>query len=213
MISVQRRMWDKIYKKKTFHPLYLKESKFAKECIKYFPKNSKILEVGCGLGRDAIFFAKNGHEVVALDFSKEALKIAKRDAKKRKTTSLIFLCSDMSNGFGFKDASFDVVFANLSLQYFLEEVTRSIFNEIMRVLKKKGLLCARCRSIKDPLYGRGKLVEKNVYILDGHLRRFFSKNYLKGKLKGKFKIDKLETERIEFEEEMWVFVKIIAQKL
>ena len=36
----------------------------------------RVLEVGCGTGRDAIFLAQCGHEVHALDLSEEALRIA-----------------------------------------------------------------------------------------------------------------------------------------
>jgi ubiquinone/menaquinone biosynthesis C-methylase UbiE len=209
----QKKLWDKIYKEETFHPLYLRESKFAKECIKYLPKNSKILELGCGLGKDAIFFAKRGHFVVALDFSKEAIKKAKENAKKQKIKNIVFINRDIGKKFNFRDLSFDVVYANLSLHYFTEEITEKIFGEIARVLKKKGLFCAQCRSIKDPLYGKGELVEKNIYILNGHLRHFFCKKELKEKLKKKFKIKKLQTEKIKFKNEIWMFVKVIAEKI
>lgn len=213
MFFDQKKLWNKIYKEDTFHPLYLRESKFAKECIKYFPKNFKILELGCGLGKDAIFFAKRGHFVVALDFSKEAIRRAKENAKKQKIKNIVFINRDISKKFNFRDFSFDVVYANLSLHYFTEKVTKKIFGEIARVLKKKGLFCAQCRSIKDPLYGKGELVERNIYILNGHLRHFFSEKDFKEKLKKKFKIKRLQTEKIKFKNEIWVLVKVIAEKI
>ena len=50
-------------------------SNFGLECYKEFKKHgvNKILELGCGQGRDAIFFAFNGIDVVAIDSSHVAI--------------------------------------------------------------------------------------------------------------------------------------------
>lgn len=44
--------------------------------IKDMPKNGKILDVGCGSGRDSKFFLGKGYDVIAIDASKELCKIA-----------------------------------------------------------------------------------------------------------------------------------------
>ena len=41
--------------------------------MKYFAESKKILDLACGDGRNAIFWAKMGYEVYAVDFSAEAL--------------------------------------------------------------------------------------------------------------------------------------------
>ena len=41
--------------------------------MKYFAESKKILDLECGDGRNAIFGAKMGYEVYAVDFSTEAL--------------------------------------------------------------------------------------------------------------------------------------------
>ncbi len=40
-----------------------------------------VLELGCGDGRDAIFLAKNGFDVTAMDFSPTAIKMAKKNVE------------------------------------------------------------------------------------------------------------------------------------
>ena len=42
----------------------------------------KVLELGCGTGTDAIWLAKNGFEVTAVDVSDIAISIAEKSAKK-----------------------------------------------------------------------------------------------------------------------------------
>ena len=52
--------------------------------VDWFNKNSKkkkILVPGCGIGHDALFLARKGHDVYALDFSNEAIKSLSRRAE------------------------------------------------------------------------------------------------------------------------------------
>ena len=41
---------------------------------KKIDKNSKIIDIGCGNGRDSFFFSKNDLKVTAIDISKNAIK-------------------------------------------------------------------------------------------------------------------------------------------
>ena len=208
MVYNQKKLWDEIFRRRA----YLETSKFAKESVKYFPKEAKILDLGCGVGGDSIFFAKKGYKVIGVDFSKEALKKAKENAKSFKIKNVTFVYQDISKRLKFENASFDVVYARLSIHYFTDKVTERIFKEIKRILKPGGIFCACCKSIKDPLYGKGKMIEKDMYVLDGHIRHFFSEKYFKEKLKGKFKILKLWSGKTKFYKEKSAFVKVIAER-
>ena len=54
----------------------LEASQPAKDTLKTLQKKNikKIVELGAGLGRDTIFFAKNSIHVSALDYSQTAIK-------------------------------------------------------------------------------------------------------------------------------------------
>ncbi len=41
--------------------------KIREKFLSYVPKNSLILDVGCGTGRDAKYFIENGHRIVGID--------------------------------------------------------------------------------------------------------------------------------------------------
>lgn len=43
----------------------------------YLSPHSKILDAGCGSGRDTKYFLDHGHDVVAIDASKEMVKLAR----------------------------------------------------------------------------------------------------------------------------------------
>ena len=56
-----------------------------------------LLEIGAGHSRDATFFASNGIEVEALDYSVVAVEILDKMAKKKKTANKITnLCCQQS---------------------------------------------------------------------------------------------------------------------
>lgn len=48
------------------------------------PKGKKIIELGCGTGKGALFFLRSGYPVTASDISKNSLLILKEQAKKNK---------------------------------------------------------------------------------------------------------------------------------
>ena len=82
--------------------------------------------------------------------------------------------------------SYDAVYSHLSLQYFKNNKTTKIFDDIYYLLKPKGLLLFKIKSTDDDLCGKGRMIEKDMYYLQ-HIRHFFSKEYIKEKLP-RFKI-------------------------
>ena len=70
--------WNNLYSKKDYFgigPTIL--AVYAKKILdKYSLKN--ILELGCGQGRDSIYFAKLGYNIVALDLSENAIKFIEK---------------------------------------------------------------------------------------------------------------------------------------
>ena len=68
-------IWDKVYSNDS--AFFGKDpSNFAQICYREFKKYriKKLLELGCGQGRDTIFFGSNGLNVHAIDSSKTAIE-------------------------------------------------------------------------------------------------------------------------------------------
>ena len=91
-----------------------------------------ILELGAGHGRDTLFFASNGIEVDALDYSATAIKILDKMAKEKRLPiqAQIF---NVNNSLPFPDNYFDAVYSHmlLNMRFSLHEL-HFIFSEIRR---------------------------------------------------------------------------------
>ncbi|WP_156298959.1 class I SAM-dependent DNA methyltransferase [Streptobacillus canis] len=103
--------------------------KFLKSFSK--KKKMKVLDLGCGTGTMANFFAKDGHDVVAVDISEDMIEIANT---KFNNVNIDFKVGDITkesfgNDFDLIMCNFDTVnyFHDLkSLQSFLEIVKNSL---------------------------------------------------------------------------------------
>jgi len=148
-----------------------------------------LLDLGCGIGVDSLYFAQKGIDVTAVDFSDSGIKHLNKVIEKNNIKNIHTIQKDIQN-LGFPPNSFDVIYTYLSLHYFNDKSTSRIFDDLFEILKVHGLFFIKCKAIDDPLYGQGEKVEENMYIRDGHVRHFFSEQYMKEKLH-KFDIVKI----------------------
>jgi len=206
----QREHWDELHAKGAVDHLSENPSPFTYEVAQLLSPHQKILELGCGVGNDSNYFAQLSHKVLATDFSKVAIE---KNRELYNNDNLTFEVLDTSHTFPFKNNSYDLVYARLSLHYFTDEVTHQIFEQITRVLKNGGLLAFVCKSTDDPKYGKGKMIECDMYERDGHIRHFFSKDYAEKLLEDKFQIITLEEGEEEFYSDISSFIKVIARKI
>lgn len=144
--------------------------------IKKHPRATTLLDLGCGAGQDAVYFASKGLQVTALDFSETSIQRVPKNIKNLQVACLDIctLCP--------KPNSFDIIYAHLSLHYFDDTTTTQIFERLYYALKQGGLIFIKCKSTDDALYGLGEKIEADMFCLDNHVRHFFSKAYMKEKL-------------------------------
>ena len=115
----------------------------AKKAIELFKEHKikKIIELGAGLGRDTIFFAKNSIHVEALDYSPSAIKVINEKAEKQNLSNYISTkIFDIRKKIPFKDNSVDACFSHMLYCMALTNIElESLNNEICRVLKPNGI--------------------------------------------------------------------------
>ncbi len=93
----------------------------------------KVLDLGCGLGRHSILFAKTGFQVSALDLSVDATNHLKKWAKDE-NLAVDVKNADMLN-LPYEDNTFDALFAMHVISHTDTENFKKILNEMTRVLK------------------------------------------------------------------------------
>lgn len=121
-----------------------------------FPMNTKVVEFGCGEGRDSIFLAKSGFNVTAVDVAPSAIQRAKEWATEEKT-EVDFQVNDVTALQGIPDDSFDLGVNVGCLQMFPEsEDRKKHFSEAFRILKPGAtyFLCNMAAVTQDELEER-----------------------------------------------------------
>ncbi len=151
-----------------------KPSIFAETAVTYFPKSGKVLELGAGQGQDSRFFAERGYEVVSTDLERSALDLSEQKLSPGLASKITLRQVDLRENLPFNDASFDIVYAHLSLHYFDAEVTGRVFGEIRRVLRPGGVLAFFANSTSDPEYGTGEQLEPDYFRIGSMAKRYFS---------------------------------------
>lgn len=182
-------IWDKVYSNDS--SFFGEEpSNFALICYEDFIKYrvKRLLELGCGQGRDTIFFATNGLDVHAIDSSKVAIEnIYQKIREKKIPLKLrhVRATRDLPFGNSYFDAIYSHMFYNMC---FTDEELKSLFIESNRVLRNNGLFYFSVRSDNDVLYNKGKKIDSNIYEINGFQIRFFNIPQIKSFLRNYFEI-------------------------
>lgn len=139
--------------------------------------NLKILEAGCGSGIMSAYLARK-NKTTLLDFSPDALKIAKRNFMQNRTLGE-FIRGNILD-IPFLDNSFDIVWNQGVLEHFKDPAPA--MKEMMRVTKKGGYVVIFIPVFLSPLHF--------VYLLLRllHLMRFWPFDYQYFFTAGEFKL-------------------------
>jgi len=101
--------------------------------LKYLPKDGRILESGCGLGRWVFYLQQRGFKLTGIDLARPAVAMAKAY-----DPAVPILLDDVIQS-QFPDGSFDAAISLGVVEHFEEGPQRALA-ELRRVLKHNGLL-------------------------------------------------------------------------
>ncbi|MBI1203194.1 MAG: methyltransferase domain-containing protein [Rhodopseudomonas sp.] len=137
---------------------------FLKSCAPLLPKGGKALAIADGEGRNGVFLAEQGLDVLSLDFSPVAQDKTRKLARERGVTLRVEQ-ADITD-WTWPDAEFDVV-AGIFFQFATPAEREKIFAGIKKTLKPGGLLLIEGYGPKQLDYktgGPSKL--ENLYTRD-----------------------------------------------
>ena len=124
-------------------------SEWQNRFLKHIPAGGRILDAGCGSGRDSKAFIKQGYSVVAFDASKEmcqkASELIGQEVWQMKFEEMSF------------DDEFDGVWACASLLHVSSEDIKDVFGKIYMALYPNGIFYSSFK-YGDGMLQRGKRV-------------------------------------------------------
>ncbi len=142
------------------------------------PKDAKVLEMGCGNGKNLSALLSLGLKVHGIDFSPHAVKQAK-ELVERLGGKAVVSVQDVTKT-RFLDDYFDAVFCFHVLGHLKEADRKKAVNEAKRVLKTGGILFFRDFGQNDFRRGNGKEVEENSFSRRGIVTHYFNEGEVKG---------------------------------
>ena len=96
----------------------------------------KILDIGCGEGKDAVYMAKKGYTVTAFDLTDSGIVKTKRLAEENRVRIKAYV--DDINTFE-TDERFDIIYSSGTLQYLQKDAIRPFFEKITKMTNPHGL--------------------------------------------------------------------------
>lgn len=139
--NIQKKYFNEKYKTKnniwSIIPAGEEAKSFLRLIKKYKPKG-KMVDLGCGNGKFARFFAKNGFFGYGIDYSSEAIKEANKLAGEDNISDLTdFKMGDVLD-MDYPDHFFDVAYDYGCLHHIKKSDWEQYLSEVLRVLKDDG---------------------------------------------------------------------------
>ncbi len=116
----------------------LKPNPVCYDIMKIMPpiKPYRVLDMGCGEGKDAVFFAKCGYAVTAFDVSEQGIEKAKRLAAHNQV-NIRFFKADI---FDYRpDTDYDIIFSSGTLHFVPEVQRKELFDRLKVHTADKGI--------------------------------------------------------------------------
>lgn len=116
----------------------LKPNRLCYDVMKILPpiKPYRVLDIGCGEGKDAVFFAKCGYSVTAFDQSEKGIEKAKKLAEHNQVEVNLF----KADLFDYRpDREFDIIFSSGVLHFLPQTVRKEVTGSLKRHTAKNGI--------------------------------------------------------------------------
>lgn len=173
-----RDYWNAYYR--SMEKRKIEASSFAVVVERRLGKGAHILELGCGNGRDSLYFLSKGHNVIAIDGSDAAInKLSEVTANNK---DALFVCDNFVKCKALYQMKYDCIYSRFTLHAITEEQENELLYNVRGALNEGGFFSIEARTIRDEIYGKGEEVAHNAFIYNEHFRRFIDVEEFRKKL-------------------------------
>lgn len=154
-------------------------------------KGDRVLDVCCGTGDQAFYYAKKGANAIGIDLSQKMIAFALSEKQKRGLSNIDFKVAD-ATALPFEDHVFDMASISLALHEIESSKRNAVISEMKRVVKKDGRLifidfkvpfvsntASRMIKLAEYLAGKNNRESLRSYIEEGGLPILLGRNKLK----------------------------------
>jgi len=176
-----------------------------------FDKKMKILDAGCGEGRNCIYFLHQGYQIFGVDTNTTAIQMVRVYAKTIQPDYDVHrfqktLVEDMP----FHSAAFDAVLSSAVL-HFAQSASHffQMLDEMMRVLKPRGIFFLRMCTDAGHILANAPHLGEGVYLLPDGSERFILTKRLEKEMLSRYEMEYLESPKsvlVHGQRSMGVFV-------
>lgn len=199
--------WEKYYNS---HLVFKDSSLFAKFILKKFNPKGAMLELGCGNGRDSVFFAKQStRSILGVDQCPNVIK----QLNNLQIPNANFIQADFTHLD--EEDKYDHIYSRFTLHSVDREEASRTLKWVYKVLNQKGQLYIEVRSINDEFCGVGEDLGDDAWFSD-HYRRFIRIDEMTKELESiGFKVDyQIESKGLApYKEEDPSIIRIVAGKI
>jgi cyclopropane fatty-acyl-phospholipid synthase-like methyltransferase len=190
-------------------------STFAEFIVDRLEEGKKLIELGCGNGRDSVFFCKNNINVVAVDQVDSEIEFLNENYANE---NIEFVCDDFTNlaetsNETIRNTTFDYIYSRFTFHSINEEKENRTLEWIANHLDG-GLFLLEARSLNDPMFKKGEALSETENFTT-HYRRYMDLNKFIAKLEDLgfeilFKIE--DKDLAPYKDDNPYVIRIIAKK-
>jgi tellurite methyltransferase len=155
--------WDAYWRDEHNRSYWLEPHEAVVEFVKNLDKAvvKDVLDLGCGIGRHALYFVGAGFNVTAVDSSPEALEALRQQIDEKKM-GIRILEGDYKYDL-FPAGSFDIILAFNVLYHGYRETFDKAVRLIHKWLRPGGQLFFTCPTRRDAKYGSGEMIAPHTF--------------------------------------------------
>lgn len=159
-----------------------------------FKKSMKILDAGCGEGRNTIYFLNDGYQIFGVDSNPIAIQMARIYAQTiQKDYDIYRFQTSIIEDMPFHTGAFDALISSAVLHFAKSEAQFfKMMDEMMRVLKPGGIFFLRMTTAQGGILEKSPNLGEGVYLLPDGTERFLLTTELEKEVVSKYNLTYLE---------------------